>query len=119
MGQSLMFLFINVMKSISQIIDGPVTSYKNSQETLALVSEQIVSRWGQAELKNYDPFHNARTFQSWLKLGFKVRKGEKALRSITYVETKDNEGNVLKKYRRPVFLFYYRQVEKYGPEKSV
>ena len=119
MGQSLMFLFINVMKSISQIIDGPVTSYKNSQETLALVSEQIVSRWGQAELKNYDPFHNARTFQSWLKLGFKVRKGEKALRSITYVETKDNECNVLKKYRRPVFLFYYRQVEKYGPEKSV
>lgn len=113
------FYYSFMMKSISQIIDGPVTSYKNSQETLALVSEQIVSRWGQAELKNYDPFHNARTFQSWLKLGFKVRKGEKALRSITYIETKDSEGNVIKKYRRPVFLFYYRQVEKCGPDKTV
>lgn len=102
------------MKSISEVINGPVSPYTGSQETLALVSEQIKARWGESELKNYDPFHNARTFQSWLKLGFKVRKGEKALRSITFVETKDVEGNILKRYRRPVFLFYYRQVEKIG-----
>lgn len=106
------------MKSISQIIDGPVSPYTGSQETLALVSEQIKKRWGESELKNYDPFHNARTFQSWLKLGFKVRKGEKALRSITFVETKDAEGNILKKYRRPVYLFYYRQVEKVSPKDN-
>ncbi len=107
------------MKSISKIIeDGPVTEYKNSQETLALVSEQIKARWGESELKNYDPFHNARTFQSWLKLGFRVRKGEKALRSITYVQTTDADGNIIKKYRRPVYLFYVRQVERIGERKS-
>ena len=107
------------MKSISQIIDGPVSPYTGSEVTRSLISEQIKERWGEVELKNYDPFHNARTFQSWLKIGFKVRKGEKALRSITFVETTDAEGNVLKRYRRPVFLFYYRQVEEINPRKSI
>ena len=99
------------MKSIEQIIDGPVSEYTGSEVTKSMISEQIKARWGESELKNYDPFHNARTFKSWLKLGFCVRKGEKALKSITYTETKDIEGNVVKRIRRPVFLFYYRQVE--------
>jgi len=109
--------FIISMKSIKQIIEGPVTAFSGSEMSRAMISEQIKARWGESELKNYDPFHNARTFQSWLKLGFKVRKGEKALRSITFVETKDSEG-ILKRYRRPVFIFYYRQVEKIGSQKS-
>ena len=87
-----------------------MSSYTGSEETKRIVSDQIKSRWGETELKNMDCYHNIRTFASWVKLGFKVRKGEKALRSITYVEKKDPEGNITK-YRHPVFLFYYRQVE--------
>jgi len=105
------------MKSISQIIDCPVSAYTGSKETLALVSEQVKAKYGPSELKNLDCYHNMRTYQSWLKLGFKVRRKEKAIRSITFVEQKDQDGNVLKRYRRPVFLFYYRQVEPICPKK--
>jgi len=100
------------MKSIQEALkESPVSPYTGSEQTFDLVSKQIVDRWGESELKNYDPFHNARTFRSWLSLGFRVRKGEKALKSISFVETKDADGKVVKKICRPVFLFYYRQVE--------
>lgn len=103
---------IHRMKNIQDVLqESPVSSYTGSSQTFDLVSSQIKQRWGEAELKNYDPFHNARTFRSWLSLGFRVRKGEKALRSITFVETKDTQGNVIKRIPRTVFLFYYRQVE--------
>ena len=100
------------MKNIQEVLkESPVSSYTGSSQTFDLVSSQIKERWGESELKNYDPFHNARTFRSWLSLGFRVRKGEKALRSITFVETKDANGNVTKHARHSVYLFYYRQVE--------
>jgi len=101
------------MKSIQEALkESPVSPYTGSEKTFELVANQIKARWGESELKNYDPFHNARTFRSWLSLGFRVRKNEKALRSIVYTETKDTKGNVIKKARRHIYLFYYRQVEK-------
>lgn len=108
------------MQSIKEFLDTPVSPFSGSQETLALVSEQIKAKYGATELKNLDCYHNLRTFQAWKKLGWKIRKSEKAIRSITYVEKKDMAGNVIKRYRKPVFLFYYRQLqpEKIGP-KSV
>ena len=65
-----------------------------------------------SELKNLDCYHNMRTFTDWLNLGWKVRKGEKAFRSIVVREIKDKDGDVIKKISRPCFLYYYRQVEK-------
>ena len=97
------------MEHIKTILEA--TPYTGSEVTKALLSAQIAERWGESELKNFDPFHNARTYKSWIQAGFKVRKNEHALKSITFVETKDESGNVIKKHRRPVFLFYYRQVD--------
>jgi hypothetical protein len=76
-----------------------------------MVEEQIVEKYGPTELKNLDCYHNLRTFQGWLKLGFRVKKGERAIRSFTITEIKDSEGNVIKKIKRNVFLFYFRQIE--------
>ena len=109
-------LFIN-MQSIKEIIDSPVTTYKGSEATKTMVEEQLIAKYGKAELKNLHCYHNMRTFHSWLNLGWKVRRGEKAIKSITFVEQKDANGNILKRFRRPVFLFYYRQVEKIGTAK--
>lgn len=104
--------FIIMIKSIKQILkDGPESGYKGSGATKALMEEQIKERWGASELKNYDPLHSARTFNSWRALGFSVKKGEKSLKSYTFIEEEDDDGNVTKKIRRPVSLFYYRQVE--------
>ena len=89
-----------------------MTNFTGSETTKSLVEKQIRERWGDAEVKNYDATKNTRTFKSWLGLGFRVRKNEKALRSIIYVEAKDKKGNIIKKICRPVFLFYWKQVEK-------
>lgn len=98
------------MKNIKEILSE--TNFTGSKTTRAMMAEQIKERWGEAELKLFDPLHNARTYRSWIQAGYKVRKNETALRSITFVETKDADGNVLKKIKKPCFLFYYRQVEK-------
>jgi len=98
--------------SIKEIIAGPVNGYKGSEATKSLVEKEIQKRWGKVELKNYFPLHTARTFHSWLSLGYRVKRGEKAIKSITFIEQKDKDGNVINKVKRPCFLFFYLQVEK-------
>jgi hypothetical protein len=102
------------MQSIQDIISGPpVSNYTGSEATRNMVAEQIKAKWGSSELKNYDPYKNtALTFAKWVSLGYRVKKGEKALRSITFLEVKDANGNITKRIKHKVFLFYYKQVEK-------
>ncbi len=100
------------MQNIKEFENIPITTYKGSVATKALAEEFIKEKYGVAEIKNMDCEHNLRTFNSWLKCGYRVRKGEKALKSYTFLqETKNGELVLRKYYRRPVFLFYYRQVE--------
>ncbi len=90
----------------------PISGYTGSETTYDLVASEIKSRWGDDEVEKYDPHHNTLTFAKWLSLGYVVRKGERAIRSVTFVEVKDNNGNIVKRIKRNVFLFYYKQVEK-------
>lgn len=100
------------MKSIKEVINGPeISNYSGSEKTASLIAKQISERWSKSELKNYDPHRNTLTFKKWLTLGFVPKKGEKALRSFTVSDIKDDKGNIIKTITRPVYLFYYRQVE--------
>jgi len=101
------------MKSIKEILedDSIISNYQGSEKTKEMVEEQIEKIWGKAEVKNYNPYKNALTFASWLKLGYRPKKGSKALKSITLVERKDAQGNIISKYPRTINLFYYRSVE--------
>lgn len=92
--------------------DKPISPYTGSEKTREMVAEQIRERWGEHEAQAYDPYKNALTFKKWIELGFRVKKGEKALRSVTYAEIKDKQGNVAKRFSRTVSLFYYLQVQK-------
>ncbi|MCD6345890.1 MAG: hypothetical protein J7L96_00575, partial [Bacteroidales bacterium] len=76
------------------------------------VAAQIAERWGEKEVANYDPYSSAMTFRQWQKAGYKVNKGEKALKSTTLIEKSDDNGNVLARYPRVVNLFYQKQVSK-------
>lgn len=89
-----------------------LSNYKGSTATAEIVKKQIAERWGKEEAEHYDPFTNALTFKRWSELGYKILKGEKSLRSKTFVEKKDQEGNTLKKYPKTVHLFYIKQVIK-------
>src|SRR3990167_9021366 len=103
------------MKSIGEILKGPeVSNYMGSDKTRALVEEEIVRRWGQSELKNYDPLRSALTFRNWIQLGMVPKKGEKAIRSFVVLETKDKKDpKKITKRIKSIYLFYYRQVQEF------
>ena len=101
------------MQSISEIMEKCPTPYTGSSMTRDMILSQIISRFGKEEADNYQPESNCRTFVGWLKLGYRVKKNQKALRSVTFVDKLDEKGNVVKKIKRTVFLFYMLQVEPY------
>lgn len=107
-----------MLTSLKEFINDPVSPYTGSISTKALMEKAIEEKYGRSELKNLDCYHNMRTFSNWLRLGWKVRKGEKAFKSIVVREIKDKDGIVIKKITRPCFLFYYRQLEKIDPNNS-
>jgi hypothetical protein len=95
--------------------------WRGSAKTADAVREEIARRWGDEEAAKYDPLTNCFTIQTWNKLGYRVKKGEKAIRSITYVEGTDQSETVdedvdeepeVRTYRKKVYLFYRTQVEK-------
>jgi len=98
--------------SIKEILNGPeISGYLGSEKTKSLVEQEIVKRWGESELKNYDPLRSALTFKRWISLGFVPKKGETAIRSFIIMENKDKKDptKVVKKIKS-IYLFYYRQV---------
>lgn len=88
------------------------TNYRGSTATRELIFNQLVVKYGIEEAKNYNPETNCRTYKSWLEEGFKVRSGEKSLRSVVMVEVKNKDGEVVRTFPRRISLFYQNQVEK-------
>ena len=99
------------MQSIKEILERP-TNFSGSEVTRTMVRDEIALRWGEEEADRYDPYSNARTFAQWLVLGYRVRKGEKAIRSFVLIEQKDQSGKIIKRYKRNILLFYVKQIEK-------
>jgi len=98
--------------------------WQGSVKTALMVKAQIAERWGEQEAEKYNPEANCFTFNTWRAKGFKVKKGEKALRSYTFVASQSAEPDGLLvngdeqeeqaggSYLKGVCLFYYLQVEK-------
>lgn len=100
-------------------MDNQITStWSGSEKTSDIVRKQILARWGEEEATNYNPECNCLTFNSWLKNGYKVKKGEKAIKSFIVVEKKDKQGEVVRKYPKSINLFYVLQVEKIGEKAN-
>lgn len=91
-----------------------ISTWTGSEVTSKLVRKQILDRFGQAEANNYDPKSNCLSFNQWLKVGYQVKKGEKAIKSFIVIEQKDAKGVVIRKYPKTINLFYTCQVEKIG-----
>ncbi|MFA6446706.1 MAG: hypothetical protein WCW31_00420 [Patescibacteria group bacterium] len=96
--------------SVAALADMP-SSWRGSEKTAQLVRSEIAERFGSEAASLYDPSLNARTFRGWLKVGYRVKAGEKSLRSMTMVEKKDSQGNIVRKYPKQVCLFFQTQVE--------
>lgn len=96
------------MQSVKEV----VSPYKGSEATYEMVKQQIEERWGAECAEEFDPHTDAMPFSSWLAQGYVVKKGSKALKSITILEIKDEKDKVVRKIRRTVSLFHKRQVTK-------
>ena len=110
------------MKSVKDIVTAPIaltsrrhckkSPYRGSEATYEAVKEQIRERWGNECADEFDPYADCMPFSSWLFHGFRVRKGEKALKSVTFIEVKDENDKVIKKIKRKVNLFHKCEIEK-------
>lgn len=99
------------MQSIKEIASGEVLSpYRGSEKTKEMVREQVRERWGDECADNFDPRVDAMPAVSWASYGFRIQKGEKALKSVTFLEVKDSRGKVTRTIRRVVNLFHRCQV---------
>ncbi len=88
------------------------SNWTGSETTSNLVRKQIANRFGAEEAEKYNPQQNCFTFKQWSENGYKVKKGEKAIKSFIVVEKKNEKGEVTDKYPRNINLFYIKQVEK-------
>lgn len=90
--------------------------WQGSVRTAQMVANAIEERWGEEAAKDYDPRKNCFTYQGWKQRGYQVKRGAKAIRSITYVEAeRENEetGEIEEvAYPKTVYLFYKKQVKK-------
>ena len=98
------------MKSIKEI--ALTSPYRGSEATYEAVKAQIRERWGEECAEEYDPYKDCAPFSTWLSAGFVVSKGQKALKSVTFLEVRDKDDKVVRKIKRTVNLFHKRQVEK-------
>jgi len=90
-----------------------ISNWTGSEKTEDFVRSQIAERWGAEEAKRYNPKDNCYPFKAWLKNGYIVRKGEKAITSFIVVEKKDAKtGEVIGRRIKHISLFYEKQVEK-------
>ena len=96
------------MQHISKIL----TNWKGSQQTADMVRDQIRQRWGDKAAMAFNPQYDARPFAQWLNIGYRVKKGEKALKSFVILEEKDEDGKVVKKHVRKINLFAVQQIER-------
>ena len=86
--------------------------WKGSNNTASRVLKQIRARFGDKVASAYDPKTNCFTFLGWKQRGYNVKKGEKAIRSITFIKDDNEDEAVAKSYPKNVFLFCQAQVQK-------
>jgi hypothetical protein len=97
------------METIKEVITSP---YKGSEATYAMVKKQLLDRYGEKVANEYDPRFDCAPFSTWAAAGFRIKRGEHALKSVTYVEIKNDEGVVERKVRRNCNLFHRCQLER-------
>jgi len=87
------------------------SNWTGSETTETLVRKQISNRWGSEEAERYNPKANCLTIRQWNENGYRVKKGETALKSYIVIEKKDKQGKVIDTYPKQINLFYQKQVQ--------
>jgi hypothetical protein len=103
------------MESTTQQVQ--LSTWKGSEDTYKLVKQQILDRFGPEAAEQFDPLKNCFTFNHWKAIGYIVKKGEKSLKSYTWIKSeKVLDGQpVAETYCKNVHLFFISQVQPLNP----
>ncbi|MBL7058661.1 hypothetical protein ISS03_04960 [Patescibacteria group bacterium] len=92
--------------------------WTNSEKSYNLVISQIKERWGEDEVERHNPKRSCFTFAKWLKHGYVVKKGEKAIQTYSVLDIQDEDEKIISTVQIPVNLFYRKQVVKLKKKKD-
>jgi len=97
-----------------EVITMTVTTsvWKGSRGTASMVAGQIKVRFGAEVASKYDPRKNCFTFLGWKQRGYTVKRGEKAIKSVTFIKDVSEDELTVRSYPKNVYLFCEAQVEK-------
>lgn len=84
--------------------------YKGSAITAQIVKNAVREKYGEEVANSWNP-NLTRTFNNWKNNGYRIRQGERAIRSFTMVRSKDGDGGLERVFKKPVYLFHFNQVE--------
>ncbi|HEY4506306.1 MAG TPA: hypothetical protein VJJ24_02580 [Candidatus Paceibacterota bacterium] len=101
------------MKSVKQIMTESIVSpWRGSEKSEADVRKQIREKYGDECADEFQASTDAMPYRSWASYNFRVKRGERALKSITILEIRNEKDEVVRKVKRTVNLFHRKQVEK-------
>ena len=83
-----------------------VSSYKSGTKSVEFVRQQLLEKYGKEISESYDPRFHVFTMKDLNQAGYRVRKGEKALKSFVVREVAGEEGKAARRYVKPVNLFH-------------
>ena len=98
------------MEAIKEIMAMP-SRYKGGRNSFETVQSELRRRFGPKIAEDYHP-SLCRSFREWAKIQYRPMPGAKAIKIITVVEEKDDEGETVKKFPKVVNLFNINQVKR-------
>jgi len=98
------------MEEIKEIMAMP-SPYKGGKNSFATVQAELRRKFGNKIAEDYHP-SLCRSFREWAKIHYRPIPGTKAIKVITVVEEKDDEGEIIKTFPRVVNLFNINQVRR-------
>ncbi len=107
-------------KTKAAVEDRPVSTYQGSEKTLEHVIEAIKEhpQLGPKYAKNFSPFYDAMTFNAWRRQGYVPSKGSIGIKTITFIESGDEQTGEKKMIPRTVILYHRSQVQALSPFKQ-
>ncbi len=109
------------MKKVKEVIEErPISTYKGSKTSLENVVEAIKvhPQLGPKYAENFSPFHDAMSFSCWKRQGFIPSKGSVGIKTVTLIESEDEQTGKKNMIPRTVILFHRSQVQALSPFKQ-
>ncbi len=100
------------MQHIRELLKFP-SPFRGSAANQEAVREELKRRGFDAQaVSSFDARYHARSRRAWAIINYAVLPNQKPIKVWTVVEVKDEDGNIVRRFSRPVWLFHVSQVRR-------